>query len=81
MTSIYVLKLEKVASITKEEEDAIYDSAEMLDSSPEFFLPKEFFNGPDFLDDRKELEAKVTAESIKVLMELAKNGESFVISN
>lgn len=81
MTAVYVLRLEKVASITKEEENAIYDSAETLDSNPELFLPKEFFSGPDFSDDKKELEAKVTPESLKVLMELAKNSESFVISN
>ena len=79
MTAIYVLKLEKVISITKVEEAVVYESAETLDSSPEFFLPSEFFSDPDFSEDRKELEAKVTPETLKVLKDMAETGESFVI--
>ncbi|HHT9126713.1 MAG TPA: hypothetical protein ACFYD6_13005 [Candidatus Brocadiia bacterium] len=81
MTAIYVLKLEKVVSITKEEENAIYDSAETLDSNPELFLPSAFFSDSDFSENRKELEAKVTPETLKVLKELSTTGESFVICN
>lgn len=79
MRAIYTVRFEKVVDITSEEASAIYDSTEETDSSPELFLPQEYFTDPKLEEDRQKLEARVTPETFKVLKELSEAGEMFVI--
>lgn len=79
MRAIYTVKFEKVVDITSEEANAIYDSTEETDGSPELFLPQEYFTDPELAEDRQKLEAGVTPETLKALKELAENSETFVI--
>ena len=79
MPTIYKVKFEKTIDISEKEANVIYELSDGVDSidSPEIFISSSTFDDEEC---KEELESCFESKTLKVIKDLSKSGQTFIIS-